>query len=151
MYKVELSQRFASEVPTTVNFDFASAALDAEALAIIARQAEWIRQFPEVRFTVTGHTDLVGSERFNYALGLRRANAVVQAILRANVGRGRLQAVVSRGLREPLIATPLPERQNRRAVTGVSGLVGRHPTVMSGQYAQIIHREFISSAVPGPT
>lgn len=141
-----LSERFAAEVPTTVNFEFGSAALDSEAREIIARQAEWIRQFPEVRFTVIGHTDLVGSERFNQSLGLRRANAVVHAIQRAGVGRGRLQAVVSRGQREPLIATPLPERQNRRAETRVSGFVRRHPTVMSGQYAQIIHREFIESA-----
>jgi hypothetical protein len=31
-------------------------------------------------------------------------------------------------------------------VTQVSGFVRRHPTVMSGQYAQIIHREFVESA-----
>lgn len=145
-YAQAMAQRFAAEVPTTVNFDFDSAVLDAEAQAILARQAQWIRTFPEVRFSVYGHTDLVGSERYNHALGLRRARAVVDFLARNGVGRGRLEALVSRGRREPLIATQGPERQNRRAVTQVSGFVRRHPTVMSGQYAQIIHREFVESA-----
>jgi peptidoglycan-associated lipoprotein len=148
-YAQMLGQRFAAEVPTTVNFDFDSAALDAEAMAILRQQAAWIAQFPEVRFSVFGHTDLVGSERYNHALGLRRARAVVHAIERAGVGRGRLEALVSRGQREPLIATREPERQNRRAVTQVAGFVRRHPTVMSGQYALIIQREFIESATHG--
>lgn len=145
-YAQALGERFTAEVPTTVNFEFDSAVLDGEARAIIERQAQWIRQFPEVRFSVYGHTDLVGSERYNHALGLRRARAVVDHLSRNGIGRGRLEALVSRGQREPVIATQAPERQNRRAVTQVSGFVRRHPTVMSGQYAQIIHREFVESA-----
>ncbi len=145
-YAQALQQRFAAEVPTTVNFDFDSVVLDSEARAIVARQAQWIRQFPELRFSVYGHTDLVGYERYNHALGLRRARAVLEVLVQNGAGRGRLQALVSRGQREPLIATSQPERQNRRAVTQVAGFVRRHPTVMSGQYAQIIHREFIESA-----
>jgi peptidoglycan-associated lipoprotein len=31
-------------------------------------------------------------------------------------------------------------------VTEVSGFVRRHPTVMDGQYAQIVYREFVESA-----
>lgn len=145
-YTAAMSQRFAAEVPTTVNFEFNSATLDAEAMAIVIRQAHWIRQFPEVRFSVYGHTDLVGSERYNHALGLRRARAVVAVLVRNGVSRSRLQALVSRGQREPLIATQQPERQNRRAVTQVSGFVRRHPTVMNGQYAQIIYREYVAGA-----
>jgi outer membrane protein OmpA-like peptidoglycan-associated protein len=141
-----MQQRFAAEAPTTVNFDFDSAVLDAEAQQIIARQALWIRQFPEVRFSVFGHTDLVGTERYNHALGLRRARAVVDALAANGVGRSRLQALVSRGQREPVVPTQGPERQNRRAVTQVAGFVRRHPTVMNGQYAQIIQREFVESA-----
>jgi peptidoglycan-associated lipoprotein len=145
-FATAMQQRFAAEVPGTVNFDFDSAVLDAEAEAIIARQAHWIRQFPEVRFSVTGHTDLVGSERYNHALGLRRARAVVAALARNGVGQNRLHALVSRGQRQPVIATQEPERQNRRAVTQVAGFVRRHPTVMDGQYAQIVYREYVESA-----
>lgn len=146
-----LARRFAAEVPTTVHFDFNSAQLDAAAQAQLLRQAAWIRSFPEVRFSVYGHTDLVGSERYNHALGRRRAQAVVAFLARNGISRSRLQALVSRGEREPLIQTREPERQNRRAVTQVSGFVRRHPTVMNGEYAAIIHREFVESAtMPHP-
>jgi outer membrane protein OmpA-like peptidoglycan-associated protein len=145
-YVVALTQRFAREVPTTVYFEFDSTRLDAEAQAALMRQAAWIRQFPEVRFSVYGHTDLVGSERYNHALGRRRAQASVDFLVRQGIGRNRVRAVVSRGQREPVIATQQPERQNRRAVTQVSGFLRRHPTVMNGEYAQIIYREFVESA-----
>lgn len=145
-YAAVLGQRFAAEVPTTVLFDFNSAVLDAEAQTALMRQAAWIRQFPEVRFSVYGHTDLVGSERYNQALGRRRAEAVVRFIVAQGIGRNRVRAIVSRGQRQPVIATPEPERQNRRAVTQVSGFLRRHPTVMDGRYAEIIRRDFIASA-----
>ncbi len=145
-YVVAIAQRFAREVPTTVNFDFDSASLDANAQTALMRQAAWIRRFPEVRFSVYGHTDLVGSERYNHALGRRRAQTVVNFLVRQGISRNRVRAVVSRGQREPLIATQQPERQNRRAVTQVSGFLRRHPTVMNGQYAQVLFREYVESA-----
>ncbi len=145
-YAQALGQRFAAEVPSTVNFAFDSAELDAEAQEILSRQAAWIRQFPEVRFRVYGHTDLVGSARYNHGLGLRRARAVVDFLVRNGVSRSRLEALVSHGQTRPLIPTPEPERANRRTVTEVSGFVRRHPTVMDGNYAQIVYREFVESA-----
>lgn len=141
-----LGQRFAAEVPSTVNFAFDSSVLDTEAQAILSRQAQWIRQFPEVTFRVYGHTDLVGSARYNHQLGLRRARAVVDFLVRNGVNRDRLEALVSHGQTRPLIPTPQPERRNRRTVTEVSGFVRRHPTVMDGNYAQIVYREFVESA-----
>jgi len=140
-----MSQRFAAEVPTVVHFDFNSSRLDGEAQEALRRQAAWIRRFPEIRFSVTGHTDLVGSERANHRLGQRRAQAVVAFLHREGTGRARVQAVTSRGQREPLIQTQEPERQNRRAETRITGFV-RHPTEMRGRYAEIINREFIESA-----
>jgi len=145
-YAQALGQRFAAEVPTTVNFAFDSAVPDAQAQAILARQAHWIRQFPEVTFRVYGHTDLVGSAAYNHQLGLRRARAVVDVLVRHGVDRGRLEALVSHGQTRPLIPTPNPERINRRTVTEVSGFVRRHPTVMDGNYAQVIYREYVESA-----
>lgn len=145
-FVLDLSRRFAAEVPATVTFEFNSAALDAAARAALDRQASWIRQFPEVRFSVYGHTDLVGSERYNEALGRRRAQAVVDYLVSRGVERSRLQALVSLGKTQPVVATPLPERANRRAVTEVSGFVQRHPTVLNGKYAEIIFREYVADA-----
>ncbi len=150
-YTISLSRRFSSEVPTTINFPFNSTALDAEAQAVLLRQADWIRQFPEIRFKVFGHTDLVGGQAYNRSLGLRRAQAVVAFLVSQGVSRSRLEAVVSFGETQPLIVTEGRERRNRRTVTDVSGFVGTHPTVLNGKYAAVIFREYVASAVPPTT
>lgn len=147
-YAMQLGQRFAQEVPDTVNFAFNSSVLDGEAQDILRRQAHWIRQFPEIRFKVFGHTDLVGGDAYNRALGQRRANAVVSYLASQGVGRNRLEAVVSFGKTRPIIQTSNEERQNRRTVTEVSGFVQRHPTVVNGKYIEVVHREYLKAALP---
>lgn len=147
-YVIDLTRRFAADVPNTVNFEFDSAVLDAEAQAALMRQADWIRQFPEVRFRVYGHTDLVGSDAYNKALGLRRAQAVVRFLTSQGIERSRLEAVASFGETQPLVFVQAPERKNRRTVTEVSGFVGKSNLVMNGKYAEIVWREYVNSAVP---
>jgi outer membrane protein OmpA-like peptidoglycan-associated protein len=150
-YTFDLAQRFSTEVDSTVNFEFNSAQLDGNAQAILRQQAGWIRQFPEIRFRVYGHTDAVGSDRANKSLGLRRANAVVQYLTSQGISRTRLEAVVSFGETQPLVVTDGRERRNRRTVTEVSGFVERHPTVLDGKYAQIIYRDYVASATSAPS
>lgn len=147
----DLSQRFAAEALTTVNFAFNSAVLDSGARDTLREQAQWIRQFPEVRFRIYGHTDAVGSETYNKRLGLRRANAVVDFLATQGISKTRLEAVVSFGETQPLIVTQGRERRNRRTVTEVSGFVVSHPTVLEGRYAEIIYREYVNSAAPAST
>ncbi|KZY50134.1 OmpA family protein [Sulfitobacter sp. KE29] len=144
----DLANRFSNEVRSTVTFAFNSARLDANAKAILRQQASWIRQFPEIRFRVYGHTDLVGSQAYNRALGLRRAQAVVRYLSTLGISPSRLEAVVSFGETQPLIVTQGRERRNRRTVTEVSGFVQGHPMLLDGKYAQIIYREYVASAVP---
>ncbi len=151
-YAVSLSNRFAETVPTTINFAFNSAELDAQARSTLAQQAAFIRQFPEVRFAVYGHTDLVGSDGYNNRLGLRRAEAAVAFLVGQGVERSRLDALVSEGETQPLVATQAPERANRRTVTDVMGFVDEHPNVLNGKYAEIIFRDYVASAgVPETT
>ncbi len=147
-YTFDLANRFASEVVTTVNFAFNSSALDAGARDALREQAIWIRQFPEIRFRVYGHTDAVGSSGYNKQLGLARANAVVGYLVTQGISRSRLEAVASFGETQPLIVTQGRERRNRRTVTEVSGFVQSHPTVLDGKYAQIVYRDYIASGVP---
>ncbi len=143
-----LAQRFAAEVPTQINFAFDSAQLDASAQKILLQQAAWIKQFPEARFRVYGHTDAVGSTAYNNRLGQRRANAAVAFLTRQGISRSRLEAVVSFGKSRPLVATPDRDRRNRRTVTEVSGFVDSHKNILDGKYADVIYREYISSAAP---
>ncbi|ETA52612.2 OmpA family protein [Rhodobacteraceae bacterium PD-2] len=147
-YVYDLSQRFASEVLTTVNFAFNSSTLDQGAIDTLREQARWIRQFPEVRFRVYGHADKVGSAGYNKALGLKRANTVVNFLVSQGISRARLEAVVSFGETQPLIVTEGRERRNRRTVTEVSGFVTGHPTILDGKYAEVIYREYVNSAEP---
>ncbi|MCG7518728.1 OmpA family protein [Ruegeria sp. Ofav3-42] len=145
-YAQILGQRFAAEVPTQINFAFDSTNLDATAQRILLRQAAWIKQFPEARFRVYGHTDAVGSKAYNQALGQRRANAAVAFLTQQGISRSRLEAVVSFGKTRPLIDTANRDRRNRRTVTEVSGFVDRNPLVLDGKYAEIVYREYVASA-----
>jgi outer membrane protein OmpA-like peptidoglycan-associated protein len=144
----QLQRRFAEEVPDTVNFAFNSAVLDPAAQAILMRQADWIRQFPEMRFSVFGFTDLVGSERYNYALGKRRAEAVVRFFASQGISRSRLESLVSYGKTRPVVQTTAPEVRNRRAVTEVAGFAKNPPLPLNGKYAEVVFREYVASAVP---
>lgn len=112
-----LGERFAREVPTTINFAFNSSDLDEEARAILRQQAAFIRHFPEVRFSVYGHTDAVGGSGFNQRLGRRRARAAVNYLVSQGVNRSRLEALVSFGETQLIVATEEQERRNRRTVT----------------------------------
>src|SRR6056297_650088 len=145
-YVYDLANRFSNEVMSTVNFAFNSAQIDAGARDTLREQARWIRQFPEVRFRVYGHTDKVGNASYNKSLGLRRANAVVTFLVSQGIDRSRLEAMVSFGETQPLIVTEGRERRNRRTVTEVSGFVASHPTVLDGKYAEVIYREYVNSA-----
>ena len=141
-----LGQRFAADVPTTITFPFNSAVLTPEARQVLVRQADWILQFPEVRFRVYGHTDLVGSNAYNKALGLRRAQAVVAFLGSQGVSRSRLQALVSYGETRPVIPVATPEERNRRTVTEVSGFVQGRLGPINGKYAQVVFREYLEGA-----
>lgn len=147
-YVVDLNARFARAVPTVVTFPFDSAALTPEARAILGRQANFMRQFPELRFSVYGHTDLVGSAAYNERLGRARAKAVVAYLGQRGISPRRLRALVSYGEARPAVATAGPEERNRRVVTEVSGFDRSHPTVMNGKYAEVVFREYVESAAP---
>ncbi len=141
-----LATRFASEVPNTITFPFNSAQLTPQAQQVLAKQADWIRQFPELRFSVYGHADAVGSNGYNQSLGKRRAQAVVAYFASQGISRSRLEALVSFGETRPVVASQGPEEANRRTVTEVSGFHKRKGTLLNGKYAAIIFREYVESA-----
>ena len=145
-FTVALAERFAAEVPNTITFAFNSAQLTPEAQTTLRNQADWIRQFPEIRFRVYGHTDLVGSNAYNKALGLRRAQATVAYLSSQGINGARLEAVVSFGKTRPVVQTQDPEQRNRRTVTEVSGFANGKPAQLNGKYAAIIYRDYVASA-----
>jgi len=70
----------------------------------------------------TGHTDSVGSDRYNLDLGLRRADAVRNYLVAKGLEPGRVY-VDSKGEREPVATnkTATGRGENRRVVVEVYG------------------------------
>lgn len=149
---MDLSRRFEKDVPTMINFEFNSSRIDREAQDILMKQAAWISQFPEIKFRVYGHTDLVGSDSFNKRLGLRRANAAVNFLIAQGIDRERLEAVVSYGETQPLVVTEGRERKNRRTVTEVIGFAKNFiGDGLDGKYAHLVYRKYVEGAITTPS
>lgn len=138
-----LNEAFRAAAQDTVTFAFNRASLDSAARAALNGQAKWLKAHPNVRMSVVGHTDLVGSEGYNDRLGLRRARAVVAYLVSRGVSRKRLDAVESRGEHDPVVQTEGRERRNRRSVTSVAGFdriyVGDG---MDGEVAQRLYNAY---------
>ena len=112
---VALPLSSAAETLGTVNFDFDSDTLDAEARAEITQIAGRLNENPSYKPTVVvGHTDAVGSPGYNDGLGLRRAERVAAALVAAGVPVARVGTVESRGENELLVAVSTAQRANRR-------------------------------------
>jgi len=138
-----LNEAFRAAAEDTVTFEFNSASLDGAARTALDGQAKWLKEHPHVRMTIVGHTDLVGSEGYNDRLGLRRARSVVAYLVSRGVGRSRLDAVESRGEREPVVQTEDRERRNRRSVTSVAGFERHYVgNGMDGELAQRIYNGY---------
>ncbi len=120
-----LNTKLAAEASPIVNFDFNKDVLTPKAAAVVDAQAIWMLRYQQVRFSVFGHTDLVGSEGYNFALAKRRAEAVVARLISRGVSDAQLDALVSYGKSHPLIATSGPEETNRRTVTEVTGYLNK--------------------------
>ncbi len=145
---LDLSRKFEKDVPVMVNFAFNSSQLDADSRKILTQQASWIKQFPEIKFRVYGHTDLVGTKPFNKRLGLRRANRVVGYLVAQGISADRLEAVASFGETQPLIVTEGRERRNRRTVTEVIGFARNFVgDDLDGKYAHLIYRTYIAGDI----
>lgn len=148
----DMSIAFRAATTDTVTFPFDSARLDSGARRALDMQAAWLNANEGVRMAVIGHTDLVGGERYNDRLGLRRARAVVNYLVRKGVARSRLDAIESRGEQEPVVDTDARERRNRRAVTVVAGFErGYVGTGIDGVVAQRIIQNQQSGAQGGIT
>lgn len=102
----------------TIYFDTDKFNIDAEDQAALAQQANYLRQFPNIRATVEGHADERGTREYNLALGERRANAAKNYLVSLGVPAERV-SVVSYGKERPVALGSNEEAwaRNRRAVT----------------------------------
>ncbi|MFK7945529.1 MAG: OmpA family protein [Paracoccaceae bacterium] len=141
----DLGRDFIENTDEVVTFAFDRANVDGAARSALDTQVAWLKRHPEVRMTIIGHTDLVGSERYNSGLGLRRARRVLSYLASKGISRGRLEAIASRGEREPVVQTQSRERRNRRTETTVSGFARNYVgTGLDGEYAHRVYNQYQS-------
>jgi outer membrane protein OmpA-like peptidoglycan-associated protein len=98
-----------------VNFRFQSDELTAESRALMPQILAVVRDRTLATVVVTGHTDTMGAARVNHALGLKRADAVRNLLIKAGLEASRIE-VTSLGETDPLVPTKdeTPEPRNRR-------------------------------------
>jgi len=96
-------------------FKHDSAELTRESQALLQKVLETIRDRAPVDISVVGHTDTVGKKDYNYALSMKRANAVASILLGEGVDPSVLD-ITSHGKDNPLVPTgdQVPEPRNRR-------------------------------------
>lgn len=86
----------------------------------VARIFAEISARPDPEVSIIGHTDAIGTMRYNDQLSLQRAQRVRDELVRRGIPTDRIE-VSGRGKREPLVRTPegVAEPRNRRVEINV--------------------------------
>jgi len=103
-----------------VLFDYDRSELTPVGKNEVERLARYLNDNIEILVVIEGHTDWIASEKYNLALGARRAESVKQALADLGVAEERM-ATVSFGESRPIATNDTVEGRalNRRAVINV--------------------------------
>jgi peptidoglycan-associated lipoprotein len=71
-------------------FDFNKADIRADAREALAKTADFLRKYPQIKATIEGHCDERGSTEYNLVLGDRRATAVKSYLVQLGISADRL-------------------------------------------------------------
>ena len=96
-------------------FDFASAKLLDESKAELQQLTQFLRDNPDVKIQITGHTDNIGRQAYNLELSQDRARAVANCLLNEGIAMSRV-SYKGLGSSEPVAGNDTEEgrAQNRR-------------------------------------
>ncbi len=96
-------------------FDVNKASMKPESAGVLNEVAKMMKEHPDLKFSIEGHTDSDGEEAYNLQLSEQRALAVQQALQERGIDSGRLQV---KGFGEGVPAadnnTPEGKSNNRR-------------------------------------
>jgi peptidoglycan-associated lipoprotein len=114
-------QDLAATAGDRIFFAFDRSDITPEAQQTLARQADWLRRYPNVTVTIEGHCDERGTREYNLALGERRAQAAKNVLVAMGIPASRI-STISYGKERPAVVGSTEEAyaQNRRAVTTVN-------------------------------
>nr|WP_314115585.1 OmpA family protein [uncultured Leptotrichia sp.] len=84
-----------------LNFDFDKSVVKPQYYELLRNVKDYAEQ-QDLKLTIIGHTDSKGSDAYNMALGMRRANAVKDKLLEFGLDPARILSIESRGESEPI-------------------------------------------------
>jgi peptidoglycan-associated lipoprotein len=87
-----LSELFEQNVKDAF-FDFNKSDVRADARDNLAKTAEFLRSYPQIRVTIEGHCDERGSTEYNIGLGERRAQAAKNYLISLGISATRMDTV----------------------------------------------------------
>ena len=98
-----------------VLFDFDSTEIKSEAHPLLNKASDILKMNPEINVQIDGHTDNIGTSRYNMKLSERRAIAVMEYIVSKGVDTKRL-TIKGFGLTKPAASNDIKEgrAKNRR-------------------------------------
>ena len=98
-----------------VEFDFDKAVVKPKYMNNIKEVADFMKKHPNLNATIEGHTDSIGTAKYNLALSKKRAEAVKNALVKEGVDANRLTAV-GYGLTKPIASNKTADgrAKNRR-------------------------------------
>jgi outer membrane protein OmpA-like peptidoglycan-associated protein len=102
-------------VPLYINFDTDKASLRPDGEQVVGEILKLLKDDPKLALTIEGHTDNTGAPSHNTELSQKRAEAVVQTLVKGGIDKSRLQAA-GYGATKPLAdnADEAGRAKNRR-------------------------------------
>lgn len=97
-------------------FEFNSVDMDDKTEEFLSQLSETLAEDPALKVKITGHTDNIGSEKFNQRLSQKRAEAVLHELVKKGIATDRI-AAEGKGLSSPITTNETVEgRQKNRRV-----------------------------------
>lgn len=98
-----------------IQFDFAKATIRPESNKLLDEAVKVLKQYPELRIAISGHTDNVGDAAKNLELSQQRADAVKAYLVGKGIDTGRVETRGA-GANEPVAdnSTDKGRQENRR-------------------------------------
>ena len=99
----------------SLNFDFDKSNVKAEYYGILENLKSYM-EYNDYEVSIIGHTDSMGTDAYNIALGQRRADSVKSKLIEMGLSSDRIVSTSSRGESEPIATNETAEgrAENRR-------------------------------------
>jgi outer membrane protein OmpA-like peptidoglycan-associated protein len=99
-----------------VNFDFDKSVIREGDKAKLKKAIDFIKKYPGFKIKIEGHTDYIGTEKYNQGLSERRAGAVMKYLVKGGGIDGKRLTAVGYGESKPVASNKTNEgrAKNRR-------------------------------------